>query len=159
MKIHALVLLAFAAPALVRAADQPSAHDLHAAQCVAALEVNTENLAQEVKSGKEASRQLLLDRLVSGTAFVGDVYLHGDSNEQQARDLANKALEAQKSLTPTQLEVRQLACATEGTKLYQSGNALERGLRGEGGEEAHGQIAQLKRARCRKPPFPHVVVK
>jgi hypothetical protein len=109
-------------------AAAPSARDQHAAQCVAALEVNTEDLARQVKSGQEASRPLLLERLVSGTAFVGDTYLHGSSDEKQARELANRALEAQKSLPAPELAARQAACADEGAKLFASSNGLEQAI-------------------------------
>jgi hypothetical protein len=105
-----------------------SPRDLHAAQCVAALEVNTQELAQQVKAGHDASRPVLLDRLVSGTAFVGDTYLHGASDEKQARALANQALEAQKSLSAQELAARQAACADEGARLFASSNGLEQAV-------------------------------
>ena len=127
MKILATAVLCVAAAALAHAAE-PSPRDLHAAECVAALEVNTHDLAKRVKSGDEAARGLLLDRLISGTAFVGDTYLHGSADEQQARALANQALEAQKRLPPAELAARQLACATEGARLYDDSNALERAV-------------------------------
>ena len=128
MKTLALALLSISGLSLAAPASEPSPHDLHAAQCVAALEANTQDLAQQVKSGKEASRPVLLDRLVSGTAFVGDVYLHGNSDEKQARELANKALEAQKALPAHELAARQDACADEGAKLYASSNGLQQAV-------------------------------
>ena len=109
-------------------AAPPSARDLHAAQCVAALQVDAESLAGEVKTGKEGARPMLLSRLESGTAFVGDVYLRGESDEAAARKLANDALEAQKSLSEAQLAERQRACAEEGAKLLASSNGLERAV-------------------------------
>jgi len=117
------VPLAYAAPA-----PEPSPRDLHAAECVAALEVHTQDLAQQVKSGKEASRAVLLDRLISGTAFVGDTYLHGNSDEKQARALANQALEAQKNLPAPELATRQAACADEGAKLFAASNGLQQAV-------------------------------
>ncbi len=132
MKILAIALLSLAGLSSVRAeppADAaPSPRDLHAAECVAALEVQTHDLATRVKAGDEASRSLLLDRLVAGAAFVGDTYLHGSSDEKQARALANQALESQKSLPPAELTARQSACAAEGTKLYAGSNVLERAV-------------------------------
>jgi hypothetical protein len=128
----ALVLLSLAAlsPAQAQPAAEPapSPRDLHAAECVAALEVNTQDLAKQVKSGSESSRQLLQDRLIAGTAFVGDTYLHGNADEKQARALANQALEAQKRLSAAELTARQLACATEGAKLYDESNGLEKAV-------------------------------
>ncbi len=130
MKTFVIALLSISALSLAQTvlASEPSPRDLHAAECVAALEVNTQGLAQEVKSGKEASRPMLLDRLVSGTAFVGDTYLHGNSDEKQARDLANQAREAQKSLPAPELAARQAACADEGAKLYASSNGLQQAV-------------------------------
>jgi hypothetical protein len=130
MKTLAIAVLCAAGLSLAHAApdaDQPaSPRDLHAAECVAALEVNTEDLAKQVKSGKEPVRPVLLARLIAGTAFVGDTYLHGNSDEKQARALANQALEAQKTLAPAELAARQLACAKEGTALYDDSNGLEK---------------------------------
>lgn len=132
MKTLAVALLCATGLSLANAAPDagqpPSAHDLHAAECVAALEVNTQALAQQVKAGDEAPRALLLDRLIAGTAFVGDTYLHGSSDEKQARALAKEALEAQKSLSPAELAARQLACAKEGKTLYDESNGLEKAV-------------------------------
>lgn len=109
-------------------AVEPSARDLHAARCVAALDQNTREVAQQVKAGKDDLRGLLLDRLVSGTAFVGDTYLHSDVDEKQAKELANQALEAQKSLPEAELAARQTACAAEGAKLYEQSNGLQQSV-------------------------------
>lgn len=133
MKIFATALLLVAGVSLAHAApaadpSDTSPRDTHAAECVAALDVNTQELAKQVKAGQQDARTLLLDRLIAGTAFVGDTYLHGSADEQQARALANEALEKQKSLTPAQLAARQLACATEGTKLYDESNGLEKAV-------------------------------
>ena len=122
----ALALAAAAARANPEAG--PTAQDLHAAQCVAALQVHTQGLADQVKAGKEEVRPILLSRLESGTAFVGDTYLHGHVDEARARALANDALEAQKSLTDAQLAARQSACAEEGTRLLSASNGLERAV-------------------------------
>lgn len=130
MKLFVIALLSVPGLSLAQAgsATEPSPRDLHAAQCVAALDVNTQDLARQVKSGKEAMRPLLLERLVSGTAFVGDTYLHGDSDEKQARALANQALEAQKSLPAPELAARQAVCADEGARLFASSNSLQQAV-------------------------------
>ena len=127
---RAIALLSLAALApTARAADAPpSAHDLHAAECVAALDASTHELALQVKSGNEASRGPLQDRLVAGTAFVGDTYLHGNSDEHQARALANDAAEAQKKLPVAELAGRQAACAAEGATLYAASNGLQQAV-------------------------------
>jgi plasmid stability protein len=130
MKTFAIALLSISGLAAAQAvlASEPSPRDLHAARCVAALEANTQALAQQVKAGNEASRAVLLDRLVAGTAFVGDTYLHGSSDESQARDLARQALEAQKSLPAPELAARQAACADEGAKLFASSNGFQQAV-------------------------------
>jgi hypothetical protein len=130
-KAAGALVLAFAgvASALAAPADDalpPSARELHAADCVAALQVNTEALAAKVKAGDESARPLLQSRLEAGTAFVGDTYLHEDQDEARARGLANAALEAQKSLSAAQLAARQARCADEGTALLADANGLER---------------------------------
>ena len=109
-------------------AAEPSPRDLRAAQCVAALDLNTHELAEQVKAGKESARTVLLDRLVSGAAFLGDSFLRGNRDEQQARKLADQAREAQKNLSAAELAARQAACAAEGARLYAGGNALQRAV-------------------------------
>ena len=121
---------ACASAADTAASAQPStpasARELHAADCVAALQVNTEALAAKVKAGDEGSRALLQSKMEAGTAFVGDTYLHEDRDEAHARGLANAALDAQKRLSPAQLAARQTACADEGAALLANANGLER---------------------------------
>ena len=109
-------------------AAEPTARDLRSAQCVAALDAQTQDLAQQVRDGREALRPLLLDRLVAGSAFVGDAYLRGDSDELEARELTQQMREAQKALPPRELAARQATCATEGAKLYAAGNGLQRAV-------------------------------
>lgn len=124
--VLALILLLGLGPAAH--AGEPSPRDLRAAQCVAALDANTHELAQQVREGKESLRGLLLDRLVAGSAFVGDAYVRGDSDEHEARELTEQMREAQKKLPPRELAARQTACAEEGAKLYASGNGLQRAV-------------------------------
>lgn len=109
-------------------AAEPSARDLHAAQCVAALDVSTRDLASQVKDGDDTVRPLLLQRLVAGTAFVGEAYLNGNVDEKQARALADQAMDAQKRLSPQDLDSRQRACAAEGSRLYDASNALQQAV-------------------------------
>ena len=104
----------------------PTPKELHASQCVAALEVETEALAKRVKAGENQLRDLLQAHIEAGTSFVGDAYLSGTRDEDRARALANQALEAQKSLPDAELTARQVACADEGAKIFAAGNGLER---------------------------------
>ena len=104
----------------------PSEHELHTSACVAALDVNTEALAQQVKAGREELRPLLLGRLKSGAAFIGAAYLQGERDEARSQALLKDAREAQKSLPESELAARQLACAEEGMRLYADANFIER---------------------------------
>ena len=130
MKNLASALIWISGLAFVQAgvASEPSARELHAAACVAALDTDTQALAQRVRSGTETARALLFDHLVAGAAFVGDTYLHGESDESRARVLANEAREAQKALPAPELAEVQAACADEGAKLFSSGNGLQRAV-------------------------------
>jgi hypothetical protein len=115
----------FMTSAPAAAAQEASARDRHAAQCVAALEAHAQELAKRVLAGNEVSRAVLMARLVAGAAFVGDTYLHSDSDEQQARALTDEAREAQKKLPAPELAARTAACADEGTKLYAASNSVQ----------------------------------
>lgn len=95
------------------------------AQCVAALDVHTHDLARQIKAGKDTLRALLLNRLLAGAAFIGDSYLRGSADGKQARVLLDQALERQKSVPAAELTTRQNACADEGAKLYLSANVFE----------------------------------
>ena len=128
MKLLLPVMLVSAASLAWADPSTPSTRDLHAAECVATLEVLTRGLAEDVKAGDESVRPVLMDRLISGTAFVGDSYLHGLSDQKQARALADDALEAQKRLPPAALAARQTACADEGARLYASSNPLAKSV-------------------------------
>ena len=120
--LAAMCMFAQASPAT------PSARELHAAQCVAALQVSTETLARQVKAGNEAARPILQSRLEAETAFVGDAYLQGTTDEPRARALANDALVAQRSLSASELSARQEACTAEGSTLLASSNGFERAI-------------------------------
>ena len=125
--LSAAVLL-FSQRAHAEPVDVPSVRELHAAQCVAALQVDTERLAVEVKSGRAESRTVLMSRLESGIAFIGDAYLHGTNDEAKVRSLADNALHAQKGLNADELAARQTSCAVEGEKIMASSNGLERAI-------------------------------
>ena len=126
----AIIGMLLSASAVAQGADPapPSARELHAAQCVAALDANTRQLAQDVKAGKEEAKLQLQRRLEAGTAFVGDAYLHGTHDEARARALAADAQKAQQDLPPKVLAARQDACADEGSRLVQASNVLERAV-------------------------------
>jgi hypothetical protein len=116
-------LFAVGAPA---ATESPTARELQTAKCVAALEVNTDDLAAQVKAGRADLRPLLLDRLKSGAAFIGEAYLQGERDEKRAKSLLDAALQAQKSLPRPELAARQSACAREGAQLLAKADPVSR---------------------------------
>lgn len=109
-------------------APVPTARELHTAQCVAALEVSTEELARQVKAGHEELRPVLVSRLEFGTALIGDAYLRGERDEARSQSLLAAAIEAQKTLSDEELSARQTSCAKEGRKVLAEGNVISRAV-------------------------------
>jgi hypothetical protein len=110
------------------ATDGPSQQELHTARCVAALEVNTEDLAAQVKAGRADLRPVLLERLKYGAAFIGDAYLRGERDEARAKGLLDAALQAQKALARPELAARQSRCAQDGAQLLAKADFISRAV-------------------------------
>lgn len=106
----------------------PSAREWADAQCVAALDAQTEALAQQVKAGQADLKGLLRARLKAGAAFIGRAWLDGERDEDRSHALLDKARAAQRSLSATELAQRQTRCATEGERLLAEANALSRAV-------------------------------
>lgn len=116
-------------PALaVATGAAPSKREVHTAACVAALEVNTDDLARQVKAGRKDLQALLLQRLKAGAAFIGTAYLTGDRDEARSQALLAAALKAQAALPKAELSARQLSCAQEGAKLLAASSFIERAV-------------------------------
>ncbi len=115
---------------LAAAADDraPSERELHAAHCVATLETHSEDLADKVRAGRADLQPLLLERLESGAAFVGDAYMRGERDEARSKALKNAAHETQQSWSEAERETRQSACAVEGARLLAKANVLGRAV-------------------------------
>ena len=130
MKTSTWWLAALWAPALALGAvtTPPTAQELHVARCVAALEVNTDRLAEQVKAGREDLRPTLVQRLRSGVAFIARSYLDGERDEARSQALLHSALAAQKSLPEAELTARQAACADEGKNLLAKSNPINRAV-------------------------------
>lgn len=133
------VLLWLGALQAALAATEPTEHELHTAQCVAALEVSTEDLAAQVKAGRAYLQPELLLRLKYGAAFIGDAYLQGERDEARAQALHKAALEAQKTLPAPDLSARQTECAAEGAKLLAKADFFGRAV-----------VSQLAQRRMKK---------
>ena len=98
----------------------------HTAECVAALDVKSSDLARQVKAGRTESQATLQATLEAGAAFIGQAYLQGDRDEARSQALLSAALEAQKLLPEADLAARQAACAQEGARLLSQTDVIGR---------------------------------
>jgi hypothetical protein len=105
---------------------EPTARELHTADCIAALEIKSEDLARQVKAGQTDQRPVLQTALDAAAAFIGQAYLQGDRDQERLENLKNSALQAQKSLTASELTARQTSCAQEGARLLTQVDVLSR---------------------------------
>ena len=119
-------LLLFATRMALASGDAPTERELHTSECVAALDVRSEELARQVKAGQAESRPLLVSTLEAGGAFIGQAYLQGERDEARSQSQLAAALQAQKKLTETDLAARQSACASEGARLLSQTDAIGR---------------------------------
>lgn len=115
-----------ASPAPAPAAVAPSGPAWARAQCVAALETQTEGLAQRVKAGETALTETLRLRLRAGAAFIGQAWLDGERDEQRSKALLQQARQAQEGLPADELAARQERCAQLGEKLLAESNMFSR---------------------------------
>lgn len=132
-----LVLLAWATVAGAASAQSSrsappsaptSAREWADAQCVAALDAQTEALAQQVKAGQADLKGLLRARLKAGAAFIGRAWLDGERDEDRSHALLDKARAAQRGLSGPELSQRQTRCAAEGERLLAEANAFSRAV-------------------------------
>lgn len=115
-------------PTAGRGAAQVPPREWASAQCVAALDLQTETLAAQVKAGRADLRGLLKARLKAGAAFIGQAWLDGQRDEGRSQALLKQAQEAQRSLPAPELATRQNRCAAEGDKLLADANPLSRAV-------------------------------
>ena len=106
----------------------PTQRELHSAECVAALEISTDELARQVKAGRADLQPLLRQRLDAGAAFIGSAYQDGDRDESRAQALLAAALESQAALPKAELAASQARCAQEGAKLLAASNVIVRAV-------------------------------
>ncbi len=124
----ALAVLCWPALCGAVAGPAPSKRELHSAECVAALELSTDDLARQVKAGRADLRPLLRQRLDAGAAFIGEAYLDGDRDQARAQALLAAALKAQAALPKADLAASQARCAQEGAKLLAASNFISRAV-------------------------------
>jgi hypothetical protein len=82
-------------------------------------------MADEYRSGKTEIEPELVRRVQEGFAFIGTAYLQG-LREEEANRLLKAAQKAQESLPAAELAARQVACRTEGARLLEKANVVER---------------------------------
>src|SRR5881397_3585261 len=135
---------AFLIAALIAASGPASAAPTpaHAAACVAALQVDAERLAQQLREGNAEVEPELVTRLQQGFAFIGTAYKQG-VEQAEADRLLKAAQSAQASLPPAELAARQAACSREGAELLKNANMFERAFVNRA---AQRRIDKLKRA-------------
>lgn len=108
------------------AASAPNAREWANAQCVAALDLQTERLALKVHGGQTELRELLMARMRAGGALIGQSWLDGERDEKRSKDILTQARRAQRSLSAADLEARQNRCAAQGEKMLAEANAIGR---------------------------------
>jgi hypothetical protein len=118
--------LLFAARMAMASTDAPTERELHTSECVAALDVRSDELARQVKAGQSESRALLVSTLEAGGAFIGQAYLQGERDEARSQSLLAAALQAQKKVPEADLAARQSACALEGARLLSQTDVIGR---------------------------------
>jgi len=115
--IGALLALCGAAPGVMAGATDgpaPSARELHTIECIAALEVKADALAQQVKAGKTELQAPLLSTLNEGAAFIGHAYLQGDRDEARSQALRDAAVKSPEELRAAAAPVASVATLPEG---------------------------------------------
>ena len=121
-----LALSLAASCAMAASGPEPTARELHTADCIAALERRSEDLAQQVKAGQSEQRAALQGTLDAAAAFIGHAYLQGDRDQERLEKLKDAALQAHKTLTGAELATRQNSCTQEGGRLLAEADIIAR---------------------------------
>jgi hypothetical protein len=124
----ALAVVLLLGPIMGAAAAEaaPTLDELHAAECVAALEARAETLAAQVRAGQPELKPQLLVQLEYGAAFIGRAYLKGERDEARSQSLLDAARARQHALPDADLHRRQALCADEASHLLASTNGFGR---------------------------------
>ena len=100
-------------------------------------------MAAQYRSGRTEVEPELVRRVQQGFAFIGTAYLQG-VRDAEADRLLKAAEAAQKEMPTAELATRQAACRTEGTRLLEKANAIEREFVTEA---ARRRVDRMKRPR------------
>ena len=122
----ALAALLLAAHFAVAGTPAAAERAQHTAECIAALDVKSSELARQVKAGQTEAQASLQATLEAGAAFIGHAYLQGDRDEARSQALLSAALESQKALAEAELAARQTSCAQEGARLLSQTDVIGR---------------------------------
>jgi len=125
MRYVSALLLATLGGFLLPAAQAAGPTAQHSAECVAALEADAETMAAQYRSGRTEVEPEMIRRVQQGFAFIGTAYLQG-VRDAEADRLLKAAEAAQKEMPTAELATRQAACRTEGSRLLEKANAIER---------------------------------
>lgn len=126
LRTGTLVAMLLAAHATLAGTPAASERALHMAECIAALDVKSAELAKQVKAGQTDLQAPLTATLEAGAAFIGHAYLQGDRDEARSQALLSAALETQKLLPEAELAARQTSCAQEGARLLSQADVIGR---------------------------------
>ena len=96
----------------------------HGADCVAALKVRAEPLAERLRHGDAAAEASLLPIVRASFAFIGSAYKQGLRNPK-ADEMMAAAEKAQAQMPPAELARMQDACQAEGTQLLAQASVFE----------------------------------
>jgi len=125
MRYVSALLLVAASGLTVPPAHAAGPTPQHSAECVAALEVEAETMADQYRSGHTDVEAELVRRVQQGFAFIGTAYLQG-VRDAEADRLLKAAEAAQKEIPVDELTARQAACRSEGARLLENANVIER---------------------------------
>ena len=125
MRYVSTLILAVAAGCITLPAHAAGPTPQHSAECVAALQVEAEAMADQYRRGRTEVEPELVRRVQQGFAFIGTAYLQG-VRDAEADRLLKAAEAAQKDIPVAELKARQVACRSEGSRLLEKANALER---------------------------------
>lgn len=116
--------LLLSATALAQPAQSATQSDN--AQCVAALKLQSDDLASQVKAGDEARKPELLQVLRQGAAFVGDAWLDGTRNEDQAKAKLDHAEDQVRKMEPAKARALRQQCGTEADTMIREAPGWQR---------------------------------
>jgi len=148
-RIAAVLVAAFTGALATAASAGPTPE--RAAACVAALKVRAEMLARQLQSGDTQVQNELTTLTEHGFAFIGDAYLNGHRNEQEAKAKLKAAEEAQSRLSEAQLAQRQASCQAEATKLLADAGFFNRKFVAFA---ARARVSKLKSVPAARPSKP-----